>query len=625
MGSQNVRIGKASPGRAVDIMVNGRGQRWAANLIAVESKEIHNPARCDWTVGSDAETMCHLPTAICVPRFIDYLNHPDDFPLAILHPSEAAAIGLSLYANQANPKSDSIVITVPSDSAPQFRYALSEALKITKVKDSRVVDQNSAIAADYIIEKWNKRPKKVLFCDIGASRTELSLFSFEKIGNKVVATLLNFSSSTEINGNAIDSMIAERLFPGERLTKEDIHAISKAKEQLSAGSDTRISIQNQPAILLESLMVEELSAPLVANLKEMLSKFAKPDEIELLGGASRFIPFVQGIRDAMEIEPKRVMNSEEAAALGAAYIGALDAKIATGMTIEFRKPLMHTYSIKAGEYIQTIMKGEPSNRAKVTFSSIETNEIEISADGEPYLSISISNATGITITMDAILQSESYGVSAITDSTGSSIPYTILLSNKSLRQPENSSQVVERTLSFVKTLHLKRDQTHRIETYIIDTIERIKYDLDIEAVSTSDERSHLFDLLKATRNNITTETYSLKQLKNIHASVQRAGKDIIMRADERKERPAALKRLQKEIRFAEDQIKLMRADNRIKSLSDFIARTKEWKKSAEAQDPLKNPTILCKDIDRRAETLKKKLEDIKKAKQQENSRRRQEL
>ena len=238
------------------------------------------------------------------------------------------------------------VITVPAYFNDAQRQATKDAGAIAGLKVERIINEPTAAALAYGVEK--KRNEKVAVFDFGGGTFDISILD---IGDNVFE-VLSTNGDTHLGGDDLDAVlinhIAEefRKKEGIDLRKDPMahqrlkEAAEKAKCELSTQMESTINLPFITAdasgpkhlqMTLTRSTMENLCEPVFDRLKNPClkaikdAKLATKDiaEVLLVGGSTR-IPIVQQIaRELFQKEPNRSLNPDEVVAMGAAVQGAV--------------------------------------------------------------------------------------------------------------------------------------------------------------------------------------------------------------------------------------------------------------------------------------------------------------
>ncbi len=260
-------------------------------------------------------------------------------------PQEISAMILRKLADDASAylgeKVTSAVITVPAYFNDAQRQATKDAGKIAGLDVLRIVNEPTAAALAYGLEK--EKPEKVLVFDLGGGTFDVSIL---EIGDGV-HEVLSTSGDTRLGGDDFDEKVMNWLCD-EFKKQEGIdlrndkqalqrlkEAAEKAKCELSSVIETNINLPfitadaNGPKHLDLSLTrakFEELTQDLLDRCKKPVEQAIKDanlskgdiDEVVLVGGSTR-IPAVQAlVKEYTGKEPNQSVNPDEVVAVGAA-------------------------------------------------------------------------------------------------------------------------------------------------------------------------------------------------------------------------------------------------------------------------------------------------------------------
>ena len=239
------------------------------------------------------------------------------------------------------------VITVPAYFSDSQRQATKEAGQIAGLEVKRIVNEPTAAALAYGVDKANKDMKIAVF-DLGGGTFDISILEF----GGGVFEVLSTNGDTHLGGDDFDQVIIDWLaseFKAEEgmdLTTDPMalqrlkEAAEKAKIELSSTTSTEINLPyitataTGPKHLVKTLTrakFEALAHKLIQACLEPCKKAVSDaglstseiDEVILVGGSSR-IPTVQKlVEDYFGKAPSKGVNPDEVVALGAAIQGAI--------------------------------------------------------------------------------------------------------------------------------------------------------------------------------------------------------------------------------------------------------------------------------------------------------------
>jgi molecular chaperone DnaK len=234
------------------------------------------------------------------------------------------------------------VITVPAYFNDAQRQATKEAGEIAGLKVMRIVNEPTAAALAYGLDKQSKDMKIVVF-DCGGGTHDVSVL---ELGDGVFE-VLSTDGDTHLGGDDFDQAIIEWLVTefkdenGIDLTKDAMalqrlrEGAEKAKIELSSSPSTEINlpyimpVDGIPKHLVRTLtkakfeqlvdsLVERTIAPCKSALKNAGLKTTDIDEIILVGGSTRIPAIQEAVKKFFGKEPSKGVNPDEVVALGAA-------------------------------------------------------------------------------------------------------------------------------------------------------------------------------------------------------------------------------------------------------------------------------------------------------------------
>ena len=239
------------------------------------------------------------------------------------------------------------VITVPAYFNDDQRRATKEAGEIAGLNVKRIINEPTAAALAFGVDKSDKDMNVVIY-DIGGGTSDVSVLNFGGGVFEVIST----NGNSHLGGDDIDAVIVKWIVEefknsdGVDLSKDPMamqrlkEAAEKAKIELSTNMATDINlpyitaVDGAPKHLVLNLTrakFEQLISHIVKELNDLclealkLSKLDKKDinEVILVGGSTR-VPAVANVaKDVFDKEPSHSVNPDEAVALGAAIQGAV--------------------------------------------------------------------------------------------------------------------------------------------------------------------------------------------------------------------------------------------------------------------------------------------------------------
>ena len=239
------------------------------------------------------------------------------------------------------------VITVPAYFSDSQRQATKEAGQIAGLNFQRIVNEPTAAALAYGVDKANKDMKIAVF-DLGGGTFDISILEF----GGGVFEVLSTNGDTHLGGDDFDQVIINWLADGFKaeegvdLRKDPMamqrlkEAAEKAKIELSSSTATEINlpyitaVDGMPKHLVKSLtraqfeqlahnLIQACLVPCQNAIRDAKLSTSDIDEVILVGGSSR-IPAVQTlVKNYFGKEPSKGVNPDEVVAVGAAIQGAI--------------------------------------------------------------------------------------------------------------------------------------------------------------------------------------------------------------------------------------------------------------------------------------------------------------
>ena len=239
------------------------------------------------------------------------------------------------------------VITVPAYFSDSQRQATKEAGQIAGLNVRRIVNEPTAAALAYGVDKANKDMKIAVF-DLGGGTFDISILEF----GGGVFEVLSTNGDTHLGGDDFDQVIIDWLVQGFKadegidLSKDPMamqrlkEAAEKAKIELSSTTSTEINLPyisaegGVPKHLVKTLtrsqfeqlahnLIQACLVPCQNAMRDAKLQTSDIDEVILVGGSSR-IPAVHTlVKNYFGKEPSKGVNPDEVVAVGASIQGAI--------------------------------------------------------------------------------------------------------------------------------------------------------------------------------------------------------------------------------------------------------------------------------------------------------------
>jgi molecular chaperone DnaK len=244
------------------------------------------------------------------------------------------------------------VITVPAYFNDSQRQATKDAGRIAGLEVKRIINEPTAAALAFGMDKTSKHDRKIAVYDLGGGTFDISIIDIADVDGEKQFEVLATNGDTFLGGEDFDQRLIDYIIDefkkesGVNL-KADVLALQRLKEaaekakiELSSSQQTEINLPyitadaSGPKHLalkvtrakFESLvdeLVERTVAPCLTALKDAGCKIADIDDIILVGGQSRMPKVQEKVKEIFGKEPRKDVNPDEAVAVGAAIQGGV--------------------------------------------------------------------------------------------------------------------------------------------------------------------------------------------------------------------------------------------------------------------------------------------------------------
>ncbi|MEF7615984.1 molecular chaperone DnaK [Aquincola sp. MAHUQ-54] len=242
------------------------------------------------------------------------------------------------------------VITVPAYFNDSQRQATKDAGRIAGLDVKRIINEPTAAALAFGLDKHGKGDRKIAVYDLGGGTFDISIIEIADVDGEKQFEVLSTNGDTFLGGEDFDQRIIDYIVTefkkeqGVDLTKDVLalqrlkEAAEKAKIELSNSSQTDVNLPYVTAdasgpkhlnikltrAKLESLvdeLIERTIAPCRTAIKDAGVSVGEIDDVILVGGMTRMPKVQEKVKEFFGKEPRKDVNPDEAVAVGAAVQG----------------------------------------------------------------------------------------------------------------------------------------------------------------------------------------------------------------------------------------------------------------------------------------------------------------